>query len=88
MYLRISDISSVENDGGARFDNREGNLYVALVKARIMFLFYNVVKDQYIRAKGSNAKWLQIKSGSHSFDELIKHQVICCCTMVKKKDFI
>lgn len=73
MYLRISDISSVINDGNIRFDNRNGNLYVALVKARIPFLFYNVPKDQIINVKNRNIdKPTLIKSGSYNFDELIK----------------
>ena len=71
MYLRLSNLLNSKNNSGTLINNTKGDLYVALVKARIPFLFYNVTKDNVVKRKRDNAAFTVTK-GSYEIKDLLK----------------
>ena len=71
MYLRLSNLINSKNDSGNLVDNKNGNLYVALVKARIPFLFYNVTKENFVKRKKDGAVF-KVTKGSYEVNDLSK----------------
>lgn len=69
MYIIIDDISK-DIDLQQPIDNRDGSKRIGLVKACLVYSFYNIKEDEHIHLK-NNTK-LPIKKGFYTMNDIVK----------------
>jgi len=69
MYIVIDDISK-GIDLQKSIDNRDGSKRIGLVKACLVYSFYNIKEDEYIHLKNSTK--IPIKKGFYTMDDITK----------------